>query len=888
MQPERSALSHIVESVADGSGDVDWDALEADLPDERDRQLVRQLRILARISEVHRSVDEGPDTPPDLLAGGTASAGADLAAAVNKVIGRIEPRGTTPMESGPGEPRPMEPVPATVTEPAPALWGPLQLQEKVGEGTFGEVFRAFDTQLHREIAVKLLRVGSSPDRLVDRMLREGRVLARVHHPNVVVVHGAEVREGRAGLSMEFIRGATLERLLKTQGTFSAREAALIGQDLCRAVAAVHGAGLVHRDIKAQNVMREEGGRVVLMDFGAGQLREAGARGPARLTGTPLYLAPEILNGSEATVQSDIYSLGVLLYHLVTGEFPVRANAIEELRVAHAEGRAVRLHDARPDLPDGFVQVVERACEPSPDRRYQSAGEVQVALRGALEVSSQSLRAAAPAVWTTMTRTARGRLTAACAALVVVGLASVLALWPWERRSTAGVSDPGHRVVVAILPVDHEADVPAYVVKELTTGLTEGLMRTPGVEVIAPSSARIIKAGAGGLREASGVKSIDFAVEARLTGPVDKLEARLAVLRWRDAQPLKQETLRGSLGSLPGRMVSMIGVTLERTPVAATRTTPSPKDDAVDLVAQARFALEHGPDRARRAATLFKQAIAVDGTYARAHSGLARAYLQQGCGVGAEPARTAATDAARLDPNLSEAHTVLADVAFVCDWSWADAERDFTVALGANPGDEMARTRYAMFLAARGRPDEAFNQILIARQVDPFSTTLAVATANVLLYNARFAEAEIELARALAADPQLATAYTVKGKVLAARQDFVGAARAFAQAVALDGSSPAYYAAEIAAAEAGAKRTEEARRALGHLEAAVDAHELSAEMVAFVHVRLGDADAAFRWLDRAVEERSARVLWLAVDPRAEALRPDPRFKALLARLDLSIF
>ncbi len=214
-QPERDALSQIVDSVADGAGSLDWDALESELANDHDCVLIRQLRILARISDVHRSAGE---------------AASETVAA--KVIGRIEPIPTIPLsqparraDSGPGADSGIAPSGQT-----PEQWGSLQLVEKVGEGTFGEVYRAFDSQLHREVALKLLKPEKSPGRLAQRILREGRILARVHHPNVVVVHGAESRDGRVGLWMEYIRGATLDKLVRKQGAFSAREAALIGQD----------------------------------------------------------------------------------------------------------------------------------------------------------------------------------------------------------------------------------------------------------------------------------------------------------------------------------------------------------------------------------------------------------------------------------------------------------------------------------------------------------------------------------------------------------------------------------------------------------------------------------------------------------------------------------
>src|SRR6185437_5147759 len=164
-----------------------------------------------------------------------------------------------------------------------------------------------------------------------RIAREGRLLARIRHPNVITVHGVEIHEGRVGLCMELVRGTTLEDVLRKRGSFSAREAALVGIDLCRALAAIHAAGLIHRDVKAQNVMREDGGRIVLMDLGTGREADDHAgRAIRELAGTPLYLAPEIFVGAAASALTDVYSLGVLLYRLVSGAFPVRAATVDEL------------------------------------------------------------------------------------------------------------------------------------------------------------------------------------------------------------------------------------------------------------------------------------------------------------------------------------------------------------------------------------------------------------------------------------------------------------------------------------------------------------------------------------------------------------------------------
>jgi len=269
----------------------------------------------------------------------------------------------------------------TLEPPAsPVLWGPLTLLEQIGEGAFGAVYRARDPVLNREVALKLMR----PERVTalgaSLYLTEARRLARVRHPHVLTVHGADRHDGRVGLWTDLLTGMTLERQLELQGRFGAYEAAVIGLQLCRALAAVHATGLVHLDVKTTNVMREEGGRIVLMDFGAG--REAHAdeslAGLGGL-GTPMTMAPEQLRGERAGPAADIYGLGVLLYRLVTHRYPYEATTVAELAGLQARGADTPLRDARPDLPTEFTRIVERAMSTAPEQRFASAGAMERAL-----------------------------------------------------------------------------------------------------------------------------------------------------------------------------------------------------------------------------------------------------------------------------------------------------------------------------------------------------------------------------------------------------------------------------------------------------------------------------------------------------------------------------
>ena len=276
---------------------------------------------------------------------------------------------------------PERPSPEAPTiEPLEPLesWSSLELIEKVGEGGFGETYRARDPGLEREVALKLLKPEASGDEtFAGRVIREGALLARVRHPNVVLVHGAERVEGRVGLWMEFVQGRTLEAALEARGPYGVRDAVRIGVDLCRALGAVHASGIVHSDIKTSNVMLEDSGRVVLMDLGAGWDLKRRDPSTGTVSGTPLYMAPEVLGGANPTVRSDLYSLGVLLYRLVTRGYPIEASTHEELLRGGASRRPLAI--AREGLPDPFVHVVERCLSPNPEHRHDDAKAVEAAL-----------------------------------------------------------------------------------------------------------------------------------------------------------------------------------------------------------------------------------------------------------------------------------------------------------------------------------------------------------------------------------------------------------------------------------------------------------------------------------------------------------------------------
>ena len=352
MEPDEGqggALRRLAEAVADGAA-VDWNAAGAAAPDLTPR--LAGLRAIATISHWCHHVGE-------------VEAGAADAPGENEA-NAIAPAGRP--ESG----------------PMPRHWGHLVLHECLGSGSFAAVYRATDPLLARDVAVKLFKPDRvPPGRGWDGVLGEARRLAQVRHPNVILVHGADVHAGRAGLWTELLRGETLEQSLERRGPYSADEAAIVGAELCAALAAIHATGLVHGDITTRNVMRADGGRIVLMDFGSAHESDEDGESPPRRTGTPLTLAPEVLDGAAPSRAADLYQLGVLLYRLTTRAYPRIAASLDELQASHGRGQAVRLRDRRADLPASFVQVVECALDAEPTRRFQSTGEMERALRATL-------------------------------------------------------------------------------------------------------------------------------------------------------------------------------------------------------------------------------------------------------------------------------------------------------------------------------------------------------------------------------------------------------------------------------------------------------------------------------------------------------------------------
>jgi eukaryotic-like serine/threonine-protein kinase len=350
---------------------------------------------------------------------------------------------------------------AAGVEPA-FRWGGLDVFEEIGRGSYGVVYRAFDPWLAREVALKLYERDAAGS---GGALDEARRLARLRHRNVLLIHGCAVHDERAGLWSELIRGQTLRSALESEGAFSIEESLRIARDLASALAAIHAQGLVHGDVKPDNVMREQGARIVLMDFGAGG-DERLLAGRRLISGTLRYLPPEVLDGAPVSMASDVYALGVLIYQMLAGRPPFADLPLAELRAAKQQPVAGLL-GLRQDLPAALALLVQSMMAPDPAQRPRDADAVLQALAkiaadrpvqgqsmqhplpGEIDARAMVAKPATPAAWMR-----RGLLIAAIAAVTVVTIWLLRApLWVWHAEAQfLRIEDSGEGVIGSADPV----------------------------------------------------------------------------------------------------------------------------------------------------------------------------------------------------------------------------------------------------------------------------------------------------------------------------------------------------------------------------------------------------------------------------------------------------
>jgi TolB-like protein/Tfp pilus assembly protein PilF len=750
----------------------------------------------------------------------------------------------------------------------PAQWGHLRVLERIGRGAFGDVYRAWDTRLDREVALKLLAEREAAPDAGSAIVEEGRLLARVHHRNVVTIYGADRLDNRVGLWMELIRGETLQQAIERGRAFSASDAIAIGIELAGAVGAVHDAGLLHRDVKPHNVMLAEDGRVVLMDFGAGYDARADER--PGLSGTPLYLAPELLAGAAPSVSSDIYSVGVVLFYLLTRTYPVTGQSIGDLRRAHEAGAAADIRTLRPDVPRRLARVITRAIQPLAGRRQTTASAL------AAELAALAGGFQRRAAW----------VAGAAAALVA-------AIWLGATLGQSGPSVTGGPPVIAVLPLQNLNSEPGS--DEFADGLTDEIIRNlaviDGLEVRSRTSSFGFKGKPRNLAEVGEQLQANLVVEGSIlrAGSRIRINAQLVEVNgdkplWSDRFDRELTDIFSIQDDISRAIVNELRLTLGR---GQRRYDLKPETYGLYLQAQA-ISQRRGTANATRAAELFREVLDRDSVFAPAYAGLANAYgfmSQSYAGLeneeGLAQMRPAAERALQLDPLLAEAHAAMG-LVHSRERRWHDAVRSFDRALQLNPSLTFAHTAYvASTLIPLGRLDDANRVIAAAVRADPLSLDVQRYAGILAIARGEYDKALVTLRRIYAIDPTLtfvdqhiARALTFAGRIdeamplWAERENNMRAQNGDVRAV--------QHWSALAYVRAG-RRAEVERWPIGQ--------DRFPFRQAMIYAALEDDDAAFEALNRTIDTQPQRVGGLLMAPEMLRLRDDPRYEALRARLNL---
>ena len=836
--------------------------------------------------------------------------------------------------------------------------GRYEIRSKLGAGGMGEVYLAQDTRLGRCIALKILpsEVASDQKRM-QRFIQEAQATSALNHPNIITIHEVEEIDSTHFIATEFIEGETLrQRMSRSRITIA--ESLDIAIQVASALTAAHEVGIIHRDIKPENIMLRRDGIVKVLDFGLVKLTEMQSSSvdteaptkaiintePGTVMGTAHYMSPEQARGLETDARTDIWSLGVVFYEMVTGHQPFTGETMTDVLASIVKGQPAPPTHHTIDAPARLEEIISKALEKDKEERYQGIKDLLVDLRrlkkriefeaemersvatdsssaptiimdsaqlasetkrqiakpsntaGNLQAGDAGSIHATPGARYPMSGITRYKRGVTVILLMVIFAAAGLGIWFFSNRSV----NTKQIESIAVLPFINESGNTdnEYLSDGMTESLINSLSRIPALSVKARSSVFRYKGKETDLRKIAG----ELNVQAILTGKVsqrgDQLILNLELVdgktenviwseqyhrRQLDLVSLQSEIARDVSNKLRAKLSGA-----EQNQIAKNYTANS---EAYQLYLKGRFFLNKGTrDGQKKSVEYFKQAINLDPNFALGYSGTADAYTLLGATFEASlppreampNARTAAQKALEIDPRLSEAHTSLAWIKYRFDWDWSGAEDDFRQAIALNPNNAQAHHWYADYLTAMGRFDEALAEIRRARELDPFSLFINWNVGRILYFARRYDEALTELRRTLEMDQNFMRTHVYLESIYLKKGMNDEALAERLRVEALTGTSAERIAALKNAYAAGGWEQMWQKEVDFALEDAQSRYITSLNM-AFLYTKNGDRNRALESLSRAYEEREGSLVNLNVDPFWDDLRADPRFQDLLRRL-----
>jgi serine/threonine-protein kinase len=782
--------------------------------------------------------------------------------------------------------------------------GPYRILKRLGSGATGQVYLADDTRLRRRVALKN-RPDLARGELADarrRVLREARAAARLNHPNIAAVYDVLETEEGVHIVMEYVPGQTLAALVRS-GPLAPATVLEIALQLTDALAEAHAMGVLHRDLKPANVMMTPRGKVKVLDFGLAksQAVEMGSApfdasletGEGQgLVGTHAYMPPEHLTGRPVDAQGDIYSLGVLLFELLTGGRPYQAPSRAALTAAILTEPTPRAGARSGSVPPGLDAAVFRAMARRPSERYASASDMAADVKRVMSAivdmptTSGTGERAAP----------RARAARIGAAVVAAGALALLAVvaGPLLRHGP-----PNERRSIAVLPLKNISSEPdnEYFSDGITEDIIAQLSKVGELRVISGSSVMAYKDRRKDRRQIAR----ELGVATLLDGSVRRagnrvrivsqlVDARTEEQLWAETYDREVQDILAIQSDVSQAIATALKGELSAAEKGRLARRPPADFEVFNLYLKGRYYWSLRTEESLgKSIEYFEAAAARDPAYAPAYAGLADAFNVMGsrgmipAALGRSRARAAAMKALALDDTLADAHASLA-LAQHQDLEWAAAEAGYRRAIALNPSYATAHHWLAVYLSQVARSDEAIAEIKRAQSLDPLSVGITSAAGGILFMARQYDRAIEQLGTALEMDPDFALTHQLLAEVYAQTGNHE---RALAELDRARGLARGRRLALLAYIQAGSGRAGDARAALRELERSPPGDHAYPTDIAAVHCRLGDREAAFRWLEKALGERDMSLAYLKVEPRFDPLRQDARYATLLNRLRLGV-
>lgn len=759
--------------------------------------------------------------------------------------------------------------------------------EKLGEGGMGVVYKARDTKLDRTVALKFLpsTIGDSEEE-VQRFNREAKTAAALNHPHICTIHQIEEHEGRWFIAMEYVEGQTLKEKLQ-EGALPVDLAIQYALQIAGALGEAHDRGIIHRDIKPENIMIDQQNRVKVMDFGLAKIN-----GSVDLTktgstlGTVPYMSPEQAKGEQLDHRTDIWSTGVILYEMLSGERPFKSEYDHALIYSIINEEIDPVSELPSTVPLQIRQCVARMLEKNPKKRLSSAEELKESLKNAqsplAETESQSLPHSS---WW------KQKSMIAVQALAVILVVLAIQFWP-ESRAPLIRS-------IAVLPLDNYSESEEdYFVDGMTEALITELSKVDELRVISRTSSMRYKDSDKSLPEIAQELNVDAIVEGSVlrTGNQVRITAQLINAMedehiWADQFDRNLENILKLHSDVAREIAEQVDLTLtshgETVPEEAKPVNP----DVYELYLRGRQLAHHWTeDGLTTSIDLLQQAIELDSTYAPAYGAIGLAYTHLSHYRYPHDvwpvAEKFARQAIEIDDKEPNAHMTLGTYYFIYIRNWQKAKQHLRRAIELEPNSAEARAYYSWYLCAMSLEEKCVQELETARQIDPLSVTVREMrqAAFILLdrYDDAIADARSTLEFASSDNSILfmGTAFALKGDSLNAVKT-LEPIMSRTNHLKDNGASPPFLAwGTYAYAEIGA--TEIARQYLQQIIDITEERHVCAYDVGAVYGRLGEIDEAFVWLDRAIEESAPCLPNSKIDPRLDPLRDDPRFDDFLVR------